>query len=200
MTQAHQRSVAGCDAERVKQTCEAGFRRRCRGVQAPAPPMPMSAPSSRPRAWPAARSTSISPPKSMFCWSWSAPRKSGPPRNRPIPRPPARSAVRFNRRCVSSSRQRGGSARSFQGSSGCTSPRPASRRRKDRPPADRSGRPGIEAARDRGEAIEVDPFHSAVFFLLGLYALLTTTRDSKQVRAGMLEKFVATALRSLEAL
>ena len=58
----------------------------------------------------------------------------------------------------------------------------------------------IEAARDRGEAYsEVDPFHSAVFFLLGLYALLTTTRDSKQLRAGMLEKFVATALRSLEA-
>ena len=58
----------------------------------------------------------------------------------------------------------------------------------------------IEAARYRGEAYqEVDPFHSGVFFLLGLYALITTTNDSKPVRAGMLEKFVATALRGLEA-
>ena len=58
----------------------------------------------------------------------------------------------------------------------------------------------IEAARDRGEAYaEVDPLHSGVFFLLGLYALLTTTHDLKPIRASMLEKFVATALRGLEA-
>ena len=58
----------------------------------------------------------------------------------------------------------------------------------------------IEAARDRGEAYaEVDPLHGGVFFLLGLYALLTTTHDLKPIRASMLEKFVATALRGLEA-
>jgi TetR/AcrR family transcriptional repressor of uid operon len=58
----------------------------------------------------------------------------------------------------------------------------------------------VEEARDRGEAFaDVDPFHSGVFFLLGLYALITTTNNSKQIRAGILEKFVATALRGLEA-
>jgi TetR/AcrR family transcriptional regulator, repressor for uid operon len=58
----------------------------------------------------------------------------------------------------------------------------------------------IERARQWGEAYpEVDAFHSAVFFLLGLYALLTTTHDSKPVRAGMLEMFVASVRRGLEA-
>ncbi|MEZ0363869.1 TetR family transcriptional regulator [Mycobacterium sp. pUA109] len=58
----------------------------------------------------------------------------------------------------------------------------------------------LERARDAGEAgAEVDPFHSAVFFLLGLYSLLTTTRTSEALRADMLDTFVATALRGMEA-
>lgn len=58
----------------------------------------------------------------------------------------------------------------------------------------------IERARDAGETHpEVDPFHSAVFFLLGLYSLLTTTRTSEALRADMLDKFVATALRGMAA-
>jgi TetR/AcrR family transcriptional regulator, repressor for uid operon len=57
----------------------------------------------------------------------------------------------------------------------------------------------IERAREAGEAYpQADAFHSAVFFLLGLYALLTTTRDVTQVRDEMLQKFVATAIRGLE--
>ena len=57
----------------------------------------------------------------------------------------------------------------------------------------------IERARDAGEAAaEIDPFHSAVFFLLGLYALLTTTSDSKAGRAAMLGNYVSTALRGME--
>lgn len=57
----------------------------------------------------------------------------------------------------------------------------------------------IERARDQGEAYpDVDPFHSAVFFLLGLYSLLTTTRGPEAMRAATLDKFVATALRGLE--
>ncbi|WP_280401199.1 TetR/AcrR family transcriptional regulator [Nocardia carnea] len=57
----------------------------------------------------------------------------------------------------------------------------------------------IGRARDNGEAApEIDPFHSAVFFLLGLYALLTTTSDSKTVRAAMLDNYVTVALRGME--
>jgi TetR/AcrR family transcriptional repressor of uid operon len=57
----------------------------------------------------------------------------------------------------------------------------------------------IGRARDNSEAAqEVDPFHSAVFFLLGLYALLTTTSDSKTVRAAMLDNYVTVALRGME--
>jgi TetR/AcrR family transcriptional repressor of uid operon len=57
----------------------------------------------------------------------------------------------------------------------------------------------IERARDVGEAdAEVDAFYSAVFFLLGLYALLTTTHHSLGIRDTMLEKFVTTSLRGLQ--
>jgi TetR/AcrR family transcriptional regulator, repressor for uid operon len=57
----------------------------------------------------------------------------------------------------------------------------------------------IERARDEGEAdAEVDAFYSAAFFLLGLYALLTTSHHSLGVRDTMLEKYVTTALRGLE--
>ncbi|MCW2654654.1 MAG: transcriptional regulator [Mycobacterium sp.] len=57
----------------------------------------------------------------------------------------------------------------------------------------------IRRARQRGEAgRDVDAYHSAVFFLLGLYALLSTT-NSRAVRAGMLEKFVVSVRRSMQA-
>jgi AcrR family transcriptional regulator len=56
----------------------------------------------------------------------------------------------------------------------------------------------IMRARNRGEVFsDVDAFHSAVFFLLGLYALLTTMRSDAPGRDGLLGKFVASELRSL---
>jgi TetR/AcrR family transcriptional regulator, repressor for uid operon len=58
----------------------------------------------------------------------------------------------------------------------------------------------IERARDRGEVDrDVDTFHSAVVFLLGLYALLTATYDWGPMRSSMLEKFVTGSLRSMGA-
>jgi AcrR family transcriptional regulator len=58
----------------------------------------------------------------------------------------------------------------------------------------------ITRARSRGETYaEVDAFHSAVFFLLGLYALLTTTRGATPGRDSVISKYVASALRSLRA-
>jgi AcrR family transcriptional regulator len=56
----------------------------------------------------------------------------------------------------------------------------------------------IVRARNRGDVFaDVDAFHSAVFFLLGLYALLTTMRTDAPGRDGLLAKFVASQLRSL---
>lgn len=46
---------------------------------------------------------------------------------------------------------------------------------------------------------EVDAMNSALFFLLGFYALLVTNHDSKPVRARVLEDYVATTRRGLEA-
>lgn len=58
----------------------------------------------------------------------------------------------------------------------------------------------IMRARNRGEVFaDVDAFHSAVFFLLGLYALLTTMRSETPGRDGLLDKYVASELRSLRA-
>jgi AcrR family transcriptional regulator len=58
----------------------------------------------------------------------------------------------------------------------------------------------IERARDVGEADpEVDPFHSAVYFLLGVYGLLTTTRGSDEIRNSLLENYVKTAMRGIGA-
>jgi AcrR family transcriptional regulator len=57
----------------------------------------------------------------------------------------------------------------------------------------------IERARSSGRvASDVNPMNSAVFFLLGLYALLTTTHDWPTQR-GMLDDYVARTLRSIEA-
>jgi AcrR family transcriptional regulator len=57
----------------------------------------------------------------------------------------------------------------------------------------------IEQAQQRGEADpEVNPMNSAVFFLLGLYALLTTTHDWPG-QAAMIEDYVVRTLRSIAA-
>lgn len=56
----------------------------------------------------------------------------------------------------------------------------------------------IERARGHGEIHpEVEAFYSAVFFLLGIYGVLTTTSDC-DTRDTMLATLVATALRGLE--
>ena len=56
----------------------------------------------------------------------------------------------------------------------------------------------IERAREHGEAHpDVDAFCSAVFFLLGVYGVLSTT-SSQAARDTMLRELVATAVRSLE--
>ena len=58
----------------------------------------------------------------------------------------------------------------------------------------------IGRARDEGEAdAQADPFYSAVFFLLGLYALLTTPHHSLGIRDEMLEKYVTAQLRGMSA-
>lgn len=55
----------------------------------------------------------------------------------------------------------------------------------------------IELARERGETDpEVNPMNSAVFFLLGLYALLITTNDWPTRRA-LLDDYVARTVRGL---
>lgn len=55
----------------------------------------------------------------------------------------------------------------------------------------------IAIARDRGEVdADVNPMNSAVFFLLGLYALLVTTLDWPARRA-LVDDFVSKSLRSM---
>jgi AcrR family transcriptional regulator len=57
----------------------------------------------------------------------------------------------------------------------------------------------IEHAQKRGEvAADVNPMNSAVFFLLGLYALLTTTHEWPG-QAAMIEDYVTRTLRSIAA-
>lgn len=56
----------------------------------------------------------------------------------------------------------------------------------------------IEHARDRGDIDpEVNSMNSAVFFLLGLYALLITTHDWP-TRDALIEDYVARSLRGME--
>ena len=59
----------------------------------------------------------------------------------------------------------------------------------------------IGLARDRGEAYpEADALRTAQFFMLGLYAVLITSHGrSRAARAEILDNFVATVLRSVEA-
>jgi AcrR family transcriptional regulator len=57
----------------------------------------------------------------------------------------------------------------------------------------------IERAQQRGQvAADVNPMNSAVFFLLGLYALLTTTHDWP-TQSAMLDDYVTRTLRGIEA-
>ena len=57
----------------------------------------------------------------------------------------------------------------------------------------------IEQAQQRGEVDpEVNPMNSAVFFLLGLYALLTTTHDWPG-QSAMIDDYVVRTLRGIEA-
>jgi AcrR family transcriptional regulator len=56
----------------------------------------------------------------------------------------------------------------------------------------------IEGAQQRGDvAADVNPMNSAVFFLLGLYALLTTTHDWP-TQSTMLDDYVTRSLRGIE--
>jgi len=58
----------------------------------------------------------------------------------------------------------------------------------------------IEAARAAGAVdASVDATLSAMYFLLGLYALLTTTQRSTALRTVMLDNFVAQVWRGMEA-
>ena len=59
----------------------------------------------------------------------------------------------------------------------------------------------IGLARDRGEAYpEADALRTAQFFMLGLYAVLITSHGrARAARAEILDNFVATVLRSVEA-
>jgi AcrR family transcriptional regulator len=58
----------------------------------------------------------------------------------------------------------------------------------------------LEAARARGDVEQsVDATLSAMYFLLGLYALLTTTQRSTALRTFMLDNFVAQVWRGMEA-
>lgn len=57
----------------------------------------------------------------------------------------------------------------------------------------------IERSRLRGDLYDdVDSYHSAAFFLLGVYALLTTVGESRAERDVALKKFVTSTLRSLQ--
>ncbi len=53
----------------------------------------------------------------------------------------------------------------------------------------------LERAHARGDIPQnADPFHSGVFFLVGVYALLLTLPEAHGLRAKVLEKYVATTL------
>ncbi|OMC56751.1 TetR family transcriptional regulator [Mycobacterium sp. IS-836] len=58
----------------------------------------------------------------------------------------------------------------------------------------------IRRAQQEGAAHpDANPESSALFFLLGFYALLVTHHDSKAARSRLLDEFVASARRGLEA-
>jgi len=59
----------------------------------------------------------------------------------------------------------------------------------------------VELARKRGEVYEgADVLHTAQFFMLGLYAMLITSRDHpKAIRAEILDNFLTMVLRGVES-
>ena len=57
----------------------------------------------------------------------------------------------------------------------------------------------IERARNRGELYDdVDAYHSAAFFLIGLHAQLISAGEPGAERDDVLKKFVKSTLRSLQ--
>jgi AcrR family transcriptional regulator len=57
----------------------------------------------------------------------------------------------------------------------------------------------IERSRNRGELYDdVDAYHSAAFFLIGLHAQLISSRESGSGRDEVMKKFVRSTLRSLQ--
>jgi hypothetical protein len=58
----------------------------------------------------------------------------------------------------------------------------------------------IERAQQQGEVHpEADAVNSALFFLLGFYALLVTFHGSKTVRSRVIDDFIASTRRGLQA-
>ena len=58
----------------------------------------------------------------------------------------------------------------------------------------------IARAQDRGTVRpEANAENSALFFLLGFYALLVTNHDSKPARSRVIDEFAASTRRGLEA-
>ena len=56
----------------------------------------------------------------------------------------------------------------------------------------------LQQAQLRGEvSANADPFHSGVFFLVGLYALLLTLPDARSLRSPVLEKYVNATLHGM---
>ncbi|PRC45296.1 TetR family transcriptional regulator, partial [Mycobacterium sp. ITM-2017-0098] len=56
----------------------------------------------------------------------------------------------------------------------------------------------IDNARQRGDtAADVTPMNSAIYFLLGLYALLVTTDDSTG-RSALIDDYLTRTLRSMQ--
>lgn len=57
----------------------------------------------------------------------------------------------------------------------------------------------IERSRNRGELYDdVDAYHSAAFFLIGLHAQLISSRETGSGRDDVMKKFVRSTLRSLQ--
>lgn len=58
----------------------------------------------------------------------------------------------------------------------------------------------LQCARDRGEIpADVDVMHNGVSFLVGLYALLITIPESREIRGPVLEEYLTTYLYGLRA-
>lgn len=59
----------------------------------------------------------------------------------------------------------------------------------------------LERARDRGEIpAEVDVMHNGISFLVGLYALLITIPEAKEVRAPVIEEYLTTYLYGMRVI